>query len=105
MVSYAADCAIDVAKSWKLMLSVAQWIQKQSTFLLAMESLCINLQDFTLKKIYRYYTFTVKIYDYIMVKIICVWWTYNQFHNILRLFDALPNFPFATSEIMGDYYL
>ena len=54
------------------MLSVAQWIQKQSTFLLVMESLCINLQDFTLKKIYRYYTFTVKIYDYIMVKIICV---------------------------------
>ena len=31
--------------------------------------------------------------------------TYNQFHNILRLFDDLPNFPFATSETMGDYYL
>ena len=30
---------------------------------------------------------------------------YNQFHNILRLFDALPNFPFATSETMGEYYL
>ena len=29
----------------------------------------------------------------------------NQFHNILRLFDVLPNFPFTTSEMMGDYYL
>ena len=25
---------------------------------------------------------------------------YNHFHNILRLFDALPNFPFTTSEMM-----
>ena len=24
--------------------------------------------------------------------------TYNQFHNILRIFDVLPNFPFSTSE-------
>ena len=31
--------------------------------------------------------------------------TYNQFHNILRLFDVLPNFPLTTSETMGDYYL
>ena len=31
--------------------------------------------------------------------------TYNHFHNILRLFDALPNFPFTTSETMRDYYL
>ena len=31
--------------------------------------------------------------------------TYNHFHNILRLFDVLPNFPFTTSETMGDYYL
>ena len=31
--------------------------------------------------------------------------SYNQFHNILRLFDVLPNFPFTTSETMGDYYL
>ena len=29
----------------------------------------------------------------------------NQFHNILRLFDVLPTFPFTTSETMGDYYL
>ena len=29
----------------------------------------------------------------------------NQFHNILRLFDVLLNFPFTTSETMGDYYL
>ena len=29
----------------------------------------------------------------------------NNFHNILRLFDVLPNFPFTTSEAMRDYYL
>ena len=29
----------------------------------------------------------------------------NHFDNILRLFDALPNFAFTTSETMGDYYL
>ena len=28
---------------------------------------------------------------------------YNHFHNILRLFDVLPNFTFATSETMSDY--
>ena len=27
---------------------------------------------------------------------------YDQFHNILRLFDVLLNFPFTTSETMGD---
>ena len=31
--------------------------------------------------------------------------TYNHFHNILRLFDDLTNFPFTTSETMGDYHL
>ena len=30
---------------------------------------------------------------------------YNHFHNILGLFDVLPNFPFTTSETMRDYYL
>ena len=30
---------------------------------------------------------------------------YNRYHNALRLFDVLPNFPFATSETMRDYYL
>ena len=30
---------------------------------------------------------------------------YNHFHNILILFDVLPNFPFTTSETMRDYYL
>ena len=30
---------------------------------------------------------------------------YNQLHNILRLLDVLPNFPFTTSETMVDYYL
>ena len=29
----------------------------------------------------------------------------NQFHNILRLSNVLPNFHFATSETMADYYL
>ena len=29
----------------------------------------------------------------------------DQFHNILRLFNVLPNFPFTTSEAMGGYYL
>ena len=28
---------------------------------------------------------------------------YNHFHNILRLFDVLLNFPFATSEAMRGY--
>ena len=26
------------------------------------------------------------------------------FHNILRLLDVFPNFPFTTSEMMCDYY-
>ena len=29
----------------------------------------------------------------------------NHFHNILRLFDVLPNFLFTTSETMRNYYL
>ena len=29
----------------------------------------------------------------------------NHFHNILRLFYVLPNFPFTTSETMQDHYL
>ena len=29
----------------------------------------------------------------------------NQLHNIFRLFDVLPNFPFTTSETMHNYYL
>ena len=40
-------------------------------------------------------TFTKKLY----------FLSYNQLHNTLRLFDILPNFPFTTSETMGDYYL
>ena len=28
---------------------------------------------------------------------------YNHFHNILRLFDVLSNFPFTKSETMRDY--
>ena len=30
---------------------------------------------------------------------------YNHFHNVLRFFNVLANFPFTTSETMGDYYL
>ena len=30
---------------------------------------------------------------------------YNHFHNILRLFDVLPNLTYTTSKTMGDYYL
>ena len=29
----------------------------------------------------------------------------NHFPNILRLVDALPNFPFTTRETIGVYYL
>ena len=31
--------------------------------------------------------------------------TYNHFHNIWRLLDVLPRFPFTTSQTMGDYNL
>ena len=31
--------------------------------------------------------------------------SHNQFHNILRLFTVLLNFPFTTSEMICDYYL
>ena len=30
---------------------------------------------------------------------------YNQFHNILRLFDVLPNLPFTISDTICNYYL
>ena len=30
---------------------------------------------------------------------------YNHLHNILRLFDVLPNFSFTTSETNCSYYL
>ena len=30
---------------------------------------------------------------------------HNHFHNILKLFNVLPNFPLITSETMSDYYL
>ena len=31
--------------------------------------------------------------------------SHNHFHNTLKLFDVLANFPFPTSETMSDYYL
>ena len=36
---------------------------------------------------------------------LCILKTYNYFHNILRRFYVLPNFPFTASENMRDYYL
>ena len=30
---------------------------------------------------------------------------YNYFHNILRLFVVLPNFPFTTNETIRDYFM
>ena len=42
----------------------------------------------------------ITIERYIFVKIV-----YNHFHNTLRLFDDLPNFPFTTSETMCVYSL
>ena len=41
----------------------------------------------------KYYNFVLKMH------------ANNQFHNILTIFDVLPNFPFTTNETMGDYYL
>ena len=38
-------------------------------------------------------------------KSIMISYNCNNFHNILRLFDVLPNFLFVTSETMRDYYL
>ena len=32
-------------------------------------------------------------------------YSYNHFHNILRLFDVLTNFPFTASETMRNYEL
>ena len=29
----------------------------------------------------------------------------NQVHNVLRIFDVLPDFPFTASETMRNYYL
>ena len=31
--------------------------------------------------------------------------SYNHFRNILKLFDALPNFFFTTNAVMRDYCL
>ena len=33
----------------------------------------------------------------------CYSFSYNHGHNILRIFDVLPNFPFTTSETKPDY--
>ena len=31
-------------------------------------------------------------------------WNYNYGHNITRIFDVLPSFPFTTRETKPDYY-
>ena len=54
--------------------------------------ICIYIIDINIHKIY--------IHIYTLMK--CI---FNQFHNILRLFDVLPNFPFTASKTMSDYYL
>ena len=54
----------------------------------------LNLNDVFSQQTNPYYSIIGKSYKYI-----------NQFHNILRLLDVLPNFPSTTSETMGDYYL
>ena len=43
--------------------------------------------------------FRYKIFNFIAE----IFW--NHFHNILRLFDVLSNFPFTTNEMMRGYYL
>ena len=43
-----------------------------------------------------------KIYIHIHTLMKCI---FNQFDNILRLFDVLQNFPFTASKTMSDYYL
>ena len=42
---------------------------------------------------------------FLLLTIALILCTYNHFHNVLRLFDVLPNFPFTASKTMRDYYL
>ena len=42
------------------------------------------------------------IYFIFLPPMLSVFGLYSQFHNILRLFHVLLNFPFTTSETMGD---
>ena len=47
-----------------------------------------------------------KIYKYSFQRFACSslrHWIYNHRHNILRLYNTLPNFLFATSETKHDY--
>ena len=56
-----------------------------------------------LKYFVNYCSFGVGLFQYIVYHTIKAF--YNQFHNILRLADVLPNFPFTISETIHDYYL
>ena len=54
-------------------------------------------------------SFSSKVCFYLFVNIIFLHslfvHTHNQFQNILRLYNVLPNFPFTGSETMCNYYL
>ena len=41
----------------------------------------------------------------ITIKILSICLSYIDFHNILILFDVLPNYLSTTKETMRDYYL
>ena len=62
----------------------------------------INLSDFEIDITCLKYRLNLSL---ISTKIDSFNLTYNHFHNILRLFDVLPNFRFTANETMGDYYI
>ena len=45
----------------------------------------------------------LKCLYYVIVSTSLIWWYDNHVHNILKLFDLLPNFPFTISETKRDY--
>ena len=80
-----------------------------------------NLIDFEyfLRSTWHFFTQTIITFTYdikqllkfsfnnniLLCGITIIVFTYKDFHNILKLFDVLPNFPFTTSETTRDYYL
>ena len=86
------------------------------TFLCTMSVSYNNRQNLSEKKVYfsvllprdfwisgwtcLFFKSNVNIWWYTGLK-----WIYNQFHNIWRLFDVLPNLPFTTSETTYNYHL
>ena len=55
-----------------------------------------NMNDTIRRVCFRYKVFS---FQFTAIK------SYDRFHNILRLFDVLKNFPFTTSETLRDYRL